>query len=858
MARLRDYVFALIFVTAFFSVIMTAVLSTPVFAEDGSARILTKDDVKGFEKLTFYNTTKTNLIGTDPEGGEIDPLGSYGFMTRHRLVSTEEKEMVEADYGHIGQFHGRDISVRIIFSDFEKKPESFGERDGRYICIPECFRDNFHYDGDSLIQKMIFYYSDDETMTPIDMTNAFIVINGLNVDEYAGMTPDHQVFLSENSQLKSKTEGNFICYGNGPQGYSDHDISGDEDVKYQYNGIYYEENISNPLYYVCSVMYTLNGTENALYIEDTRKTGGFGIGWCLDLTTLHVTFNIKTKVENGSITEDVSNILYNEDQAITYFPDEDYVLDSITVDGTPIDISTAPSEYVFRNITQDHEISVVYKLPYKKINTEVVNGTITPSDEKILFGTSKQIDYSPNNGYILDSISVDNLPVKTEHCKNRYLFENVRDDHVIKVIYLKPDPPVKKVLDKNEEFINGKNAAVGDILTYEISYKNNLTQKADLTITDNVPAYTEFESATDGGVYDKGKVTWKITAMPQSTGKVRMKVRVLSSAKGNNISNYALEIIDGVNLMSNTVNNPVQDDPVKKVKDLKGRDINGKFIEKDQEIIYSIGIKNASSEDKNVQIKDSIPEGMSFISAENGGTVKNGTVSWNTVLKAGEEKQVGFKVKAVKEGRQYINQAKVIMDGVEMTTNKVENWTLQKPKKEVKQKGVSIDGKDVSSGENIDYYITVKNTSSKTADIRIEDRLPDHLEVISIDNEGRKENGTITWYLKEVPAGESKAVRFTAKIKGEADPVKIVNKAYMTIGDRKLETNETTVNVPAVRKIEVLGEKISPLIKHETASANSVLGERKIPTGDRGDILVFLLVAMCAFAGIVVVRIKNA
>ena len=74
----------------------------------------------------------------------------------------------------------------------------------------------------------------------------------------------------------------------------------------------------------------------------------------------------------------------------------------------------------------------------------------------------------------------------------------------------------------------------------------------------------------------------------------------------------------------------------------------------------------------------------------------------------------------------------------------------------------------------------------------------------------------------------------------------------------KLETNETTVNVPAVRKIEVLGEKISPLIKHETASANSVLGERKIPTGDRGDILVFLLVAMCAFAGIVVVRIKNA
>ena len=192
-----------------------------IYAAGNEPKVLSKEDLNGFEKMTFYNTEDINIIGTDPEGTDIKPSDTYGFMKKHRLVSTENG-VVKADYGHIGQYHGRDISVDITFSDFERKTDSsFGERDGRSICIPLCFRDNFQYDGDSLVQKMVFYYSDDETHTPIDMTNAFIVINGLNVDEYAGMDPDHQVYLSENSQLKVKESGSYICYGNGPQGRSD-------------------------------------------------------------------------------------------------------------------------------------------------------------------------------------------------------------------------------------------------------------------------------------------------------------------------------------------------------------------------------------------------------------------------------------------------------------------------------------------------------------------------------------------------------------------------------------------------------------------------------------------------------------
>lgn len=857
MAKSSVRFFAFSFVSFFISFFIVFLFPGYVYATGIQPKILTKEDLNGFEKMTFYNTENINIIGTDPEGVDIQPSDTYGFMKKHRLVSTE-RGVVKANYGHIGQYHGRDISVDITFSDFKRKTDStFGERDGRSICIPLCFRDNFQYDGDSLVQKMVFYYSDDKARTAIDMTNAFIVINGLNVDEYAGMEPDHQVYLSENSQLKEKEEGSYICYGNGPQGKSDTCVTGKDDIKYELNGKYYEEDLTNPLYYICSAMFTLNGTDNSLYIEDRRKAGGYGIEWSLDLTTLHITYNIKTKVENGTITEDVSNILYNSDQTIEYSPSENYILDSVSVDGTPIDKNDCPDRYDFKNITQDHEISVVYKLPYKKVNTIVENGNITPPDDHILFDTDKTVEYSPDEGYILDTISVDNIPQNIEKNPNRFSFLKIREDHEIEVKYTKPDAPIKKVLDKNREFINGKSVIAGDTLTYEITFKNNLDRKADISISDSIPRFTEFESIFDGGVLDDGKVVWNFSANPSEERTVSFSVRVLPEAKGNNISNYAMESIEGISLMSNIVNNPVQGDPIKKVKNTAGKEINGTFIEKGEEVVYSISVRNPSADSKKLQIWDDIPEGMDYISADNNGVLTGKTVSWDMMIKPGEEKEVSFKVRVREEGTRFTNMARVVIDGMEIRTNKVENWSVLPPKKEVKQNGISAENKDITNGESVNYYISVKNTSDKKADIRVEDRIPEHLEVISVDNGAVVENGVITWLLKNVSAGETKIVSFTAKVNGEKEPTKITNTAYMTIGSKRLSSNEVTINVPAVRTIEVLGEVMKPLLKENRTADSKVLGEKKIPTGDRQNILVLILIAMCALAGIVFVKIRE-
>ncbi len=81
---------------------------------------------------------------------------------------------------------------------------------------------------------------------------------------------------------------------------------------------------------------------------------------------------------------------------------------------------------------------------------------------------------------------------------------------------------------------------VGDELTYTIKYKNLEKDAATVTVTDAVPAGTEFVSADNGGVYANGTVTWSIADVASGTeGSVSFKVRVTINAVGSSIENQA-------------------------------------------------------------------------------------------------------------------------------------------------------------------------------------------------------------------------------------------------------------------------------------------------------------------------------
>lgn len=106
-------------------------------------------------------------------------------------------------------------------------------------------------------------------------------------------------------------------------------------------------------------------------------------------------YKITTSITNGMITPTITGITPGSSQTVTYTPDDDHYVESVTVDGVVLSVSELAlhlTSYVFTNIHEDHTITVVCK-PYCHLNTYVrwrdVNGNWS-AYEKVDTATKKQ------------------------------------------------------------------------------------------------------------------------------------------------------------------------------------------------------------------------------------------------------------------------------------------------------------------------------------------------------------------------------------------------------------------------------------------------------------------------------------
>lgn len=130
---------------------------------------------------------------------------------------------------------------------------------------------------------------------------------------------------------------------------------------------------------------------------------------------------------------------------------------------------------------------------------------------------------------------------------------------------------VPKKSESDAQDSTGSGVALGDELTYTIGYKNTEGASAAVTITDTVPAGTEFvEFAGDhkdaGSKDNDGKLTWTLADVPAGKeGTVQFKVRVTEDAfksggASGNISNQAsVTVGNNPAVKTNTTTDEVSD-----------------------------------------------------------------------------------------------------------------------------------------------------------------------------------------------------------------------------------------------------------------------------------------------------------
>ncbi len=279
--------------------------------------------------------------------------------------------------------------------------------------------------------------------------------------------------------------------------------------------------------------------------------------------------------------------------------------------------------------------------------------------------------------------------------------------------------------------------------------------------------------------FNKGDVTYKDSANPESTNALPI------AADGSLVIRHFFE-----------AKQPT--DPVKEVLDINGQDINGKLLSPGEEIQFAITYTNSTGLEKQITITDQLSEFVDFVSADNGGTENNGTVTWTKSVADGEVFKVIVKatVKADVDGDVITNKANINDGTTDFETNETSNPTKGVPTVPTKEVFVgddttNVDGQEVKIGDELTYVVTYTNTTGEDKEITITDAISEFVDFVSADNGGTENAGTITW-TKNVAEGQIFKVTYKVKVKDEVASEVITNKANVNDGTTDYETNETS------------------------------------------------------------------
>ena len=148
-------------------------------------------------------------------------------------------------------------------------------------------------------------------------------------------------------------------------------------------------------------------------------------------------FKICTSVENGTITDTMTDVPYGATRTISYSPKTGFHLVSVKVDGQSVSIAENPDSYTFKDIKADHKIEVAYCVNTYAVCTKVVNGQITPGLPAIPYGSPFAVVYAPNPGFYLASVKVDGVPQNISQWPFffAYYFDHVTANHLVEVVY---------------------------------------------------------------------------------------------------------------------------------------------------------------------------------------------------------------------------------------------------------------------------------------------------------------------------------------------------------------------------------------------------------------------------------------
>lgn len=249
-------------------------------------------------------------------------------------------------------------------------------------------------------------------------------------------------------------------------------------------------------------------------------------------------------------------------------------------------------------------------------------------------------------------------------------------------------------------------------------------------------------------------------------------------------------------------------------------DIDGQLLSVGDSYVYTINWVNTEADANgnllpaNVTVTDKLPAGVVFEAFEgecaDKGAASGQSLTWDLGKQpAGSHGSVRVRVKITEDAVEdaqgavgTVKNATTITVGNKSHTGTTTNYVPKKSESDAQDSS----GLGIKLGDELTYTIGYKNTEGASATVKITDAVPAGTEFVEFAGDhkdaGSKDNdGSLTWTLKDVPAGKEGTVQFKVRVtenafKSGGASGDISNQASVAVGNNPaVKTNTTTDEV---------------------------------------------------------------
>ena len=528
-----------------------------------------------------------------------------------------------------------------------------------------------------------------------------------------------------------------------------------------------------------------------------------------------IQYNINTKVEGagGNISGEGQDIYESVDKGensvkdIIISPNIGYRVNTITVNGEPIEFTEEENHIVilnkFINMQENKEVIVTFK----KIETSVL---VHHYKENTTEQLSKDVTINGEVGDDYTTQVATDIPQNYELVETpAYASGKMTEDQIVVTYYYRLKTPDIANQNINKTGTDRMTVANQE-MSYTVTYTANVTDyigNAEVTIVDTLP-YVIDEGKSDlvGGTYDSASktITWKenVTDLDSYDGKGTV-----------NITKTFKVVYVGLDMNQEKITNNVKGHIKLLTPEKTSEEVTGdqdatiykaiisseKLVDKTEaiegeKVTYTIRITNDGNLEKTVTVRDTLPSGITFDKDTLIQVGDTGTVYTEQNLKNGIPVEVpaSGSIDVVFAGKvdtlannEYsktlTNQATVDNEPTnEVTTNVTKaNITAHK-------EAEPSSGNKVREGDEITYRIKVRNDGTRAGDVIVKDTIPTgttfvegSIKIDNVADSSKTATDLANGITLNVPISTEKVVEFKVRVNKLIDGTKIKNTAYI-------------------------------------------------------------------------------